>query len=183
MNAKQISGSFADLRDVLPDQPWHAHCNIPDFMPRFPREKIARPTVQVQYDDGTEYKLHACAIRRDHGNGFFGTFTVIGYADGRPLAIAKNELPPTPVNVGPWCFHSNPQANRNPPKGPMQARRAEMRQDGAYEIYHIQAKMNSGEWPSHTITSGIRKDSTLAESAGRKRESTACLTKPLPSVD
>lgn len=102
MNADQAIGSFEKLRDLLLDQPWHSRCEIiPDYMPPYPREDT-RPTIQIQYDDGTEYKPR---LRYSKGpqQGYFWDI----YGEDMQtieLAVWAISQAPAPVNVGPITF-------------------------------------------------------------------------------
>lgn len=90
------------LTMLLLDQPWHANCEIiPDYMPPYPRPET-RPTVQVRYNNGTQY---APFLRYSAGpkQGFFWDI----YGDDMltiELAIVALSIAPAPVDVGPITF-------------------------------------------------------------------------------
>jgi hypothetical protein len=91
-----------ELLRILLDEPWHARCEIiPDYMPPFPG-KDTRPTIQVRYNDGTEYPPF---LRYSHGpkQGFFWDM----YGDHMhtiELAVLALHQAPAPRNVNPITF-------------------------------------------------------------------------------
>lgn len=91
------------LAEYLLDEPWHKRCEIiPDYMPPFPN-KDTRPTVQVRYNDGTEYPPF---LRYSKGpkQGFF--WDIYGEdMHSVELAILALSKAPAPVNVGPIVFN------------------------------------------------------------------------------
>ncbi len=93
---KRENGALVEL---LLDQPWHKKCDIvPNYMPPFP-SKDTRPTMQVRYNDGTEYPPF---LRYSQGpkQGFFWDI----YGDDmqtKALAILALSKAPAPANVGP----------------------------------------------------------------------------------
>lgn len=90
------------LVGYLLDQPWHRKCEIvPDYMPPFPT-KDTRPSVQVRYNDGSEYPPF---LRYSHGpkQGFFWDI----YGDdmqNAELALIALTQAPAPRYVGPLVF-------------------------------------------------------------------------------
>jgi len=90
------------LLDLMLDQPWHKRCEIiPDYMPRFPRPET-QPTVQVRYNDGTEYPP---LLRYSVGplQGYF--WDVYGEDfHSVELAILALSRAPAPRNVNPIRF-------------------------------------------------------------------------------
>ena len=96
------SVTASKLTEYLLDEPWHRRCEIiPDYMPKNPN-KDTRPTVQVRYNDGTEYPPY---LRYSKGpaQGFFWDI----YGDDMmdvELAILALSRAPAPVNVGPITF-------------------------------------------------------------------------------
>jgi hypothetical protein len=90
------------LTKILLEETWHEKCEIiADYMPKFPREDT-RPTVQVRYNDGTEYPP---MLRYSRGpkQGFFWDI----YGEDMQtveLAIIALSKAPTPRYVGPIVF-------------------------------------------------------------------------------
>lgn len=92
----------AKLVEHLLDQQWHQRCEIlPEYMPRFP-SKDTRPTVQVRFNDGSEYPpflRYSCGPKQ----GFFWDI----YGDDMQsieLAVIALSQAPAPRNVGPITF-------------------------------------------------------------------------------
>ncbi len=106
----------AKLASLLLDQQWHKHCEIiPDFMPKFPHEDT-RPTVQVRFNDGSDYPPR---LRYSYGpkQGFFWD----SYGEDMQtveLAVLALSQAPAPSSVGPWIWtrheRSNVRANLEP---------------------------------------------------------------------
>lgn len=99
-NQVEVSGSV--LRDMLLDQLWHKRCDIiPDYMPPFPQE-YTRPTVQIRYNDGTDYPPF---LR--HSRGPRQGFEWDIYGDdfqNVELAVLALSQAPYPRPVGPLVF-------------------------------------------------------------------------------
>jgi hypothetical protein len=102
MKITEMPIDSAKLISLLLEEPWHKDCEIiPDYMPKFPREKT-RPTVQIRYNDGSEY---APLLRYSRGpkQGFFWDM----YGEDMQtveLAIIALSQAPTPRYVGPITF-------------------------------------------------------------------------------
>lgn len=94
------SVNVAKLVSYLLGEPWHLRCEIiPDYMPPFPG-KDTRPSVQVRYNDGSEYPSF---LRYSNGpkQGFFWDV----YGDdmhNTELAIIALSQAPAPRFVGPY---------------------------------------------------------------------------------
>jgi hypothetical protein len=90
------------LIDYLLDQEWHKNCEIiPDYMPPYPN-KDTRPSVQVRYQDGSEYPPF---LRYSKGakQGFF--WDIYGEdMHNIELAILAISQAPFPLYVGPITF-------------------------------------------------------------------------------
>lgn len=90
------------LANLLLDEDWHGKCDIiPDYMPPNPRPET-RPSVQVRYNDGSEYPPF---LRYSNGpkQGFFWDI----YGEDMQtieLAIIALSKAPTPRFVGPITF-------------------------------------------------------------------------------
>jgi len=90
------------LAELLLDEDWHVRCEIiPNYMPKYPRDDT-RPSVQVRYNDGSEYPP---MLRYSRGpkQGFFWDI----YGDDMQtveLAIVALSKAPTPRYVGPITF-------------------------------------------------------------------------------
>lgn len=101
MSAKLLA-EYEELKRHLLDQPWHEKCEIiPDYMPPYPQPDT-RPTVQVRYNDGTQYPPF---LRYSRGpkQGFFWDM----YGEDMQsvaLAILALSKAPTPRYVGPITF-------------------------------------------------------------------------------
>lgn len=90
------------LMDLLLDEPWHSRCEIiPEYMPPYPNPST-RPSLQVRYNDGSEYPPF---LRYSNGpkQGFF--WDIYG-EDMKTIALAVLALSqaPAPRNVGPITF-------------------------------------------------------------------------------
>jgi len=102
MNVSELPIDSAKFISLLLEEPWHKDCSIiPDYMPKFPREET-RPTVQVRYNDGSEYPP---LLRYSRGpkQGFFWDL----YGEDMQtveLAIIALSKAPTPRYVGPITF-------------------------------------------------------------------------------
>lgn len=102
MKISEIHIDAAKLIALLLEEPWHNKCEIiPDYMPKYPREET-RPTVQVRYNDGSEYPP---MLRYSRGpkQGFFWDL----YGEDMQtveLAILALHQAPTPLYVGPITF-------------------------------------------------------------------------------
>lgn len=94
--------SIEGLIKLLLDQEWHKKCDIiPDYMPPYPDEKT-RPSVQVKYNDESEYPPF---LRYSKGpkQGFFWDI----YGEDMlsvELAIVALSQAPYPRSVGPITF-------------------------------------------------------------------------------
>lgn len=90
------------LVELLLDEPWHKRCEIvPDYMPPNPN-KDTRPTVQVRYNNGTEYPAY---LRHSAGPGQCYFWDVYGSNMMTvELAVLALSQAPAPVNVGPIVF-------------------------------------------------------------------------------
>lgn len=90
------------LTSLLLEEKWHENCEIiPDYMPKYPREET-RPSVQVRYNDGSEYPP---LLRYSKGpkQGFFWDL----YGEDMQtveLAILALSKAPTPRYVGPITY-------------------------------------------------------------------------------
>lgn len=105
------------LAALLLDQDWHKQCDIvPDYMPPFPREDT-RPTVQVRFNNGSEYPpflRHSCGPKQ----GFFWDI----YGDDMQtveLAVLALSQAPAPRYVGSvtFCAPRRPNAELTGPQG------------------------------------------------------------------
>lgn len=102
MKISELPIDAAKLTALLLEEDWHEKCEIiPNYMPKYPREKT-RPTVQVRYNDGSEYPP---LLRYSKGpkQGFFWDM----YGEDMQtveLAILALSKAPTPRYVGPIVF-------------------------------------------------------------------------------
>lgn len=102
MNISELPINAAKLTALLLEEKWHEKCEIiPNYMPKYPREDT-RPTVQVRYNDDSEY---APMLRYSRGpkQGFFWDI----YGEDMQtieLAIIALSKAPTPRYVGPITF-------------------------------------------------------------------------------
>jgi hypothetical protein len=102
MNISELSVDASKLILLILDESWHEKCEIiPDYMPKYPREETL-PTVQVRYNDGSEYPP---MLRYSKGpkQGFFWDI----YGEDMQtveLAILALSKAPTPHYVGPITF-------------------------------------------------------------------------------
>lgn len=96
------AAKYERLKSYLLDGPWHSRCRIIlNYMPPYPANDT-KPTVQVEYDDGTDHKPR---LRYSQGpkQGFF--WDVYGEdMQNEELAILALSQAPAPVNVGPVTF-------------------------------------------------------------------------------
>jgi hypothetical protein len=94
--------SPTELVELLLDETWHRRCRIiPAYMPPYPKADT-KPTVQVCFDDGTEYPPF---LRYSHGpkQGYF--WDVHGDDMGSvTLAVLALSQAPAPVSVGPVTY-------------------------------------------------------------------------------
>jgi hypothetical protein len=102
LDTVKIEASAKYLVELLLDQPWHARCEIiTDYMPPFPG-KDTRPTIQVRYNDGSEYPPF---LRYSQGplQGYF--WDIYGeHMNSVELAILALARAPAPRYVGPITF-------------------------------------------------------------------------------
>lgn len=93
----------AALVRLILDQAWHQQCEIiPDYMPPKPLPDT-RPSVQVRFNDGTQYPPF---LRYSKGpkQGYFWDI----YGDDMQsieLAVFALSRAPAPRDVGPMVFH------------------------------------------------------------------------------
>lgn len=102
MKISELSFDGPKLAKLLLDEPWHKDCEIiPDYMPKYPREET-RPTVQIRYNDGSEY---APLLRYSKGpkQGYFWDLYGEDMQTVELAIIALSEAP-TPRYVGPITF-------------------------------------------------------------------------------
>jgi len=102
MKISELSVDASKLVSLILDETWHEKCEIIlDYMPKYPREET-RPTVQIRYNDGSEYPP---MLRYSRGpkQGFFWDM----YGEDMQsveLAILALAQAPTPRYVGPITF-------------------------------------------------------------------------------
>lgn len=99
---KNIACDLQKLINYLLDQTWQRKCEIiPDYMPPHPAKNTI-PTVQIKFDDESEYPPF---LRYSAGprQGFFWDIYGDDFQEIE-LAIIAISKAPTPVNVGPIIF-------------------------------------------------------------------------------
>ncbi len=98
----KIEVDSEQLIKYLLNQPWHKKCEIiPDYMPPNPSEDT-RPSVQIKYNDGSEYPPF---LRYSHGprQGYFWDIYGEDFHNVE-LAIIALSKAPAPIDVGPITF-------------------------------------------------------------------------------
>jgi hypothetical protein len=102
VNISELPINLSKLLPLILREDWHEKCEIiPDYMPKYPRE-ASRPSVQVRYNDGSEYP----PMLRYSGGPKQGFFWDIYGDDMQTIELALIALSeaPTPRYVGPITF-------------------------------------------------------------------------------
>ena len=102
------------VRCIL-DEPWHNDCEIiVDYMPPFPNPDT-KPTIQVKYNDGSEYPPHLRYSRGPKQGFFWDIYGEDMYSV--ELAIVAISQAPAPINCCPIEFKIPIRMGMKEPEG------------------------------------------------------------------